>query len=119
MRRAVVSLLLLLAGCSTMDWPGWPKAPPESAATASAWTKPGTDAATVGSAYNECRAATDTATKTDFDIDQDISATRSSDLQRSDFARAQMRQTQDTSRDRAQTILSSCMEAKGFSPAPR
>jgi hypothetical protein len=102
-----------------MSMPGWPKAPPEAAATASAWTRPGADAATVESAYNECLAATDTATKTDFDIDQDISATRSSDLQRSDFARTQMRQTQDTSRDRAQTILSSCMEAKGFSPASR
>jgi hypothetical protein len=117
----VVALLtgLLLAGCSSMSLPGWPKPAPESAATASAWTKPGTDAASVESAYGDCLAATDTATKTDFDIDQDISSTRSSDLQRSDFARSRMHQAQDTSRGRAQAVLSSCMEAKGFSPSGR
>jgi hypothetical protein len=119
MRIGVLPLLLLLAGCNSMSMPGWPKQAPESAASASAWTKPGADAASVESAYSECLAATDTATKTDFDIDQDISSTRSSDLQRSDFARSRMHQAQDTSRGRAQAVLSSCMEAKGFSPAGR
>ncbi len=119
MRIRVLPILLLLAGCSSMSLPGWPKPAPESAATVSAWTKPGADAATVDSAYTECLAATDAATKTDFDIDQDIAASRSSDLQRSDFARTQMNQARDTSRDRAQAVLSSCMEAKGFSPASR
>jgi hypothetical protein len=119
MMVAVIPILLLLAACSSVSLPGWPKAPPESAATASAWIKPGADPATIDNAYGECLAATDTATKTDFNIDQDISSTRSSDLQRSDFARTQMQQSRDTSRDRAQTILSSCMEAKGFSPAAK
>ncbi|HXP03564.1 MAG TPA: hypothetical protein VN808_05545 [Stellaceae bacterium] len=116
-RIALLSILLLLAACNSMSLPGWPKPAPEAAASASAWAKPGADAATVEGAYGDCVAATDTATKTDFDIDQDIAASRSSDLQHSDFARSPMRQAQDTSRDRAQAVLSSCMEAKGFSPA--
>ena len=113
-RIAVVLGLLQLAACSSMSMPGWPKASPETAATAAAWTKPGADAAAVESAYRDCRDATDVATKTDFDIDQDISSSRSSDLQHSDFARTQTTQARDTSRDRAQAVLSSCMEAKGF-----
>jgi hypothetical protein len=107
--------LLLLAGCA--GGVGWPKPPPQPAASASAWTMPGVDAATVETAFGDCLALTDTATRTDFDIDQDIAVSRSSDLQHSDFARTQMQQARDTSRDRAQTMLSSCMEAKGFSPA--
>jgi hypothetical protein len=118
-RLGAILVSLLLAACGAIDMPGWPKAPPEAAASASAWVKPGADAATVDSAYSECLAATDTATRADFDIDQDIASTRSSDLQHSDFARTPMRQAQDTSRDRAQAVLSSCMEAKGFSPARR
>jgi uncharacterized protein YjbI with pentapeptide repeats len=110
-------MLLLLAGCSSMSMPGWPEPPPERAASASSWTRPGVDAATVASAYDECLAAANSATNTDFDIDQDISASRGSDLQHSDFAGAQLREAQQTNRDRSQTILSSCMEQKGFSPA--
>jgi len=113
-RPAVVPIMLLLAGCGAI---GWPKPSPESAATANAWTRPGADAATVASAYDDCLAATEAATKTDFGIDQDIAASRSNDLQRSEFGQTQMQQTRDTTHDRAQAILSSCMEAKGFSPA--
>jgi len=98
MRRLGVALALLLAGCGGTG----------------GWTKPGADAATVASAYQECLAITDTATKTDFDIDQDIGATRSSDLQHSDFARSQMHNTHEDNRDRADALLTSCMEAKGF-----
>ena len=100
-----------------MSMPGWPKPPPEGAASAGAWTRPGADAATVASAYDECLSAADSASRTDFDIDQDISASRGSDLQHSDFAGAQLRGAQQTDRDRSQTILASCMERKGFSPA--
>jgi hypothetical protein len=118
-RLAVILIPLLLTGCGSMSLPGWPKPAPEAAASVSAWTRPGVAAATVEGAYNECLAATDTATRSDFDIDQDIAASRSSDLQHSDFARTQMNQARDTSRNRAQAVLSSCMEAKGFSPARR
>ena len=117
MGRVGASLLLLaLGGCGSMNLPGWPKPPPEGAASASAWTRPGADAATTQNAYDDCLAMTETATRTDFDIDQDTAATRSGDLQRSDFARLQMQDVQAANRERAQTILSSCMEQKGYSP---
>ena len=118
-RRLVGFLLapLLLAGCDTVSLPGWPKPPPERAAAASAWTRPGADAATVDGAFADCLAMSNTATQKDFDIDQDITASRGSDMQHSAFAGAALRDAQNSNRDRAQAILSSCMEAKGFSPA--
>jgi hypothetical protein len=113
---AALSGLLVLAGCDTVSMPGLPKPAPETAASANTWTKPGVDAATVASAYQDCLNVADTATGTDFDIDQDIAASRGGDLQHSDFAGTQMRDAQQTSRNRAQTVLSSCMEGKGFTP---
>jgi hypothetical protein len=111
--------LLLLAACDSMSLPGWPEPSPRSAATASAWTKPGADVAAIQSAYDDCLATTETASRNDYDIDQDISATRSSDLQHSEFAQSQMQQSRDTTRDRAQAVLTACMTAKGFSPSGR
>jgi len=107
-------LVLLLAGCNSI---GWPKPPPAAAVGVSAWMKPGLDAAAVQSAYQDCLDVAETATVTDFNIDQDIAASRGGDLQHSAFAGAQLRDTQQSNRDRAQTILSSCMEGKGFTPA--
>jgi len=118
-RFAALLTLLVLAGCGSIEPPGWPKRPPETAATAAAWTKPGADAAAVQSAYDDCLAETNTASRNDFAIDQDISATRSSDLQHSEFAQSQMQQTTDADRARAQAVLTACMTAKGFSPAGR
>lgn len=114
---AAAFVLLALGGCDDIAGPGWPKPPPDAAASASAWTKPGADAAAVQDAYGQCLALTDTATRNDFAIDQDITAARTGDLQHSEFAQTQIRQNRDTDRDRAQTVLSSCMEAKGFAPA--
>lgn len=116
-RAASALLLILLAGCSSVSLPGWPKPPPETAASASAWTKPGADSATIAGAYNGCADAANGATEKDFGIDQDIAASRGSDLQRSDFAGAQLRDAQRSNRDRTQAILSSCMEKQGFTPA--
>jgi uncharacterized protein YjbI with pentapeptide repeats len=115
-KAGAVALGLLLAGCSSMSMPGWPKPPPASAASASAWSGSGVAPADVASAYDECNAAASAATGTDNDIDQDIAASRGSDIQHSDFAGAQLRAAQQTSRDRTQAILSSCMEKKGFTP---
>lgn len=112
-----VLLALLLAACSDLALPGWPKPAPERAASASAWTRAGADRATVDSAFADCLAVSDTATQKDFDIDQDIAASRGSDLQHSAFAGAALRDTHNSNRDRAQGILSSCMETKGFTPA--
>lgn len=110
-------VLLLLTGCNSVAMPGWPKPSPETAASAGAWTRPGADAASVAGAYDECLDAANTATRSDYDIDQDIAAGRGSDLQHSDFAGAQLRGAQQTSRDRNQAVLTSCMERKGFTPA--
>jgi len=93
-------LLLLLAGCGR----------------AGDWTKPGADAAAISHEYEDCRAVTAMATKTDADIDQDITVSRGSDLQHSDFLRLQNDQTRKTTRDRAAAIFAACMQAKGFRP---
>lgn len=114
---SIAALTLLLAGCSSISMPGWPKPAPETAVGAGAWTKPGADAATIASAYGSCADIADSATDKDFAIDQDIAASRGSDLQRSDFAGTQQRDAQRTNRDRTQAILSSCMEKQGFTPA--
>lgn len=113
---SAVFALAALTACSTVSLPGWPKPPPTAAASASAWTKPGADAATVEGAYDDCLNVANSATQNDFNIDQDIAASRGSDLQHSEFAGASLRGAQQTSRDRDQAILSSCMETKGFSP---
>ncbi len=110
-RLAAPALLLLLAGCDALPLP---KAPPEIAANPGAWSKPGLDAAGVDGAFRDCLAIADIATEKDFNIDQDIAASRGSDLQRSSFAGASLRDTQQNNRNRAQTIISSCMQGKGF-----
>ena len=101
--RRVLGLLavLALAGCGGAE----------------SWTKPGADTAATSREYQDCAAVTATATKTDADIDQDIAATRGSDLQRSEIVRLQGRQARDTTRDRAAAIFAACMQAKGFKPA--
>ena len=84
-----------------------------------AWTKPGADDAETAQAYQDCQALTATATQTDAQIDQDISATRASDLQHASILREQAQQKTNDSRDRAATILGSCMQAKGFIQSPK
>jgi len=91
-------LTLLLAGC----------------ATAGGWSKTGADSAASAREYQECRATAYTAVKTDADIDQDIRATRRSDLQRSAGVRAETQVMQEHTRDRSTAIIARCMQAKGF-----
>jgi hypothetical protein len=112
----LVFALVAVTACNSVSLPGWPKPPPVAAASAGAWTRPGVDAATVGSAYDDCLNVANSATEKDFNIDQDIAASRGSDLQHSDFAGAPSRAAQQNDRDRDQAVLSSCMETKGFSP---
>jgi hypothetical protein len=95
----MVLAVLLLAGC---------------AGSAGGWVKPGADQAQTARDYQECAALTATATHTDADIDQDIGASRASDLQHSSILREQAQSTRDDNRDRADAILTSCMQAKGF-----
>ena len=98
MRALSPWLALLLAGC----------------AAAGGWGKTGADAAAAVREYQECRATADTAVKTDADIDQDIRATRRSDLQRSAGVRAETQVMQEHTRDRSTAIIARCMQAKGF-----
>ena len=114
-RLLALCAALLLTACGVLPSP---KTPPEAAASANAWSKPGADPAAVESAYRDCLDAVDTVTDKDFNIDQDIAASRSGDFQRSSFAGRSARDTQQNNRDRAQTMLSSCMHGKGFTAAP-
>ena len=101
MRSAVTLLAMLcLAGCG--------------GAASGGWSKSGVDAAATTSAYRDCLSLTDTASRTDADIDQDIAATRASDLQHSSVVRQQSQDIKRDNAERADAILTSCMEAKGF-----
>jgi hypothetical protein len=82
------------------------------------WARPGSDDAAAQAAYDDCRDRAAAAVRTDTNIDQDIAATRSPDLQRSALLRAQSQDTTRTNRDRGETIIAACMSAKGFGPAP-
>jgi hypothetical protein len=103
--RAAAVLSLLLAGCA--------------GAAGGGWTKDGADAAEAASAYQDCLALTQTATQTDAQIDQDIAATRASDVQRASILHEQAQQMAQDSRDRAAAIIGSCMQARGFTQRPR
>jgi len=100
-RNAAAFAAILLAGC----------------AGAGGWTRAGTDKETTAREYKDCQDLVATAVKTDADIDQDISSTRSSDLQRSDLLRMEMQDTRQVTSDRAAAILGACMRTKGFAPA--
>jgi hypothetical protein len=101
MKRGWLGIAVLLAGC----------------ATAPSWIKPGADVGETASAYQSCRAIAAAAVETEADIDQDILATRGSDLQRAGSYRVAAQDMQDHTKDRAARILSSCMAAKGFAEA--
>ncbi len=98
MRRHWVGLALLLGGCT---------------ATGN-WSKPGGDAADTASAYQDCRSVAATAVRKDVGIDQDILATRGSDLQRGAIARIDAGNRHQETGDREAAIVASCMRAKGF-----
>jgi hypothetical protein len=86
--------------------------------TTPAWTKTGADAAETAEEYQDCRDLAEAAVKTDVDIDQDISASRRTDLQRSGVVRTGNQSMQDTTHERAGSIVDSCMKAKGFRQPP-
>src|SRR5262249_12135553 len=81
------------------------------------WRKASADAATTAADYRDCRAAAQDAVRTDRDIDQDIAATRQSDLQRSGAVRQQTEMMQGKTGDRADTIIAACMRALGYTQA--
>jgi len=88
-----------------------------SGAGSGGWVKTGADEAAVASAYRDCRALTDTAARTDLNIDQDIAASRGSDLQHASILRQQSQDIRADNAERADAVLASCMQAKGFTRA--
>jgi hypothetical protein len=80
------------------------------------WIKAGSEAADTERDYRECRDAAASAVSTQVDIDQDIAATRASDVQRSEIMQQQARTTRELTSDRAAAIVATCMHAKGFVP---
>jgi hypothetical protein len=97
--RLCGALLLLLAGCGG----------------GGDWAKSGADESAATAAYQDCRALAGDAVRTDADIDQDILATRQGDWQRAGVVRQQTQIMHEQTRDRATTIIESCMKAKGYS----
>jgi hypothetical protein len=92
-------LVLLLAGCGG----------------AGDWARPGADEGAATAAYQDCRALAGDAVRTDADIDQDILATRQGDWQRAGVVRQQTQIMHEQTRDRAASLIDSCMKAKGYS----
>jgi hypothetical protein len=82
--------------------------------TASDWVKPGAEPGETSSAYRDCAAIAQQATQKDADIDQDIAATRDSDLQHSQIVQMRASQEQDVTAGDSDSILASCMRQKGF-----
>jgi len=91
-------LALLLAGC----------------AAAGGWSKTGADATAASREYQDCRTLAESAVKTDAAIDQDIRATRGSDLQHAAGIRAETQTMQEHTGGRADRIIAACMRDKGF-----
>jgi len=81
------------------------------------WVKPGGDAADAQREYQECRDLAADAVRTDIDIDQDIAASRASDVQKSAVMQEQAWITRQHTQDRGAAIVAACMRAKGFAPA--
>jgi hypothetical protein len=97
--RLCGALVLLLAGCGG----------------AGDWARPDADEGAATAAYQDCRALAGDAVRTDADIDQDILATRQGDWQRAGVVRQQTQIMHEQTRDRAASLIDSCMKAKGYS----
>ncbi|MGE5269750.1 MAG: hypothetical protein ACM3JG_08780 [Thiohalocapsa sp.] len=95
---AFAGLAVALAGC----------------AAAGGWTRPGADAAATAAAYDDCRAGAMEFVSPEAGIDQDILASRSSDIQRSSIMRREAHNVQEDTRGRANAIIAACMQSKGF-----
>lgn len=82
------------------------------------WTKPGADEAAVAQAYRACRELAQARVGPEIGINQDILATRGADWQRAQVGNLQTRVMAESTRDRAEAIVASCMSASGFQRAP-
>lgn len=82
------------------------------------WTKPGFESAAATQEYEDCRATARAAVKPETGIDEDILATRQTEIGRSSIARIGAQNLRDETRDREAAIIASCMKSKGFTPGP-
>jgi hypothetical protein len=100
MKRLIgLALSLALAGCG---------------GGAEHYAKPGADQAAASREYEECRALAGDMVEPQANIDQDIAAARQSDLQRSSIIRSDNQLMRDRVRDRAASIIDTCMKSKGY-----
>ena len=88
------------------------------ASGADEWTKPGADDAAVAQAYQSCRSQADERVGPEIGINQDILATRGADWQRAQVQNLQTQSMAESTRNRAEAIVASCMTANGFRRAP-
>jgi hypothetical protein len=79
------------------------------------WVRPGGDSAGAARDYDECASLGEQATSTDARIDQDIVASRGSDIARAESVRTGARLMQESTRNRGQAVIDACMTAKGYS----
>ena len=100
-RPAIIAAapLLLLAGCI---------------GGGEGWTKPSLDVSQRSADFAECKQDTRQATQREYSIEQDINASRGTDMRnRGTFG--QLSQNLDTSpRDQSTALLESCMLGKGY-----
>lgn len=95
--------------------------------SAETWVKAGADPRTTDLAYRECRALAAQAVGADIAVDKDILATRGNDWQHAHVLPIETGEMRQNTRLRGDTVIASCMEAKGFVrpddraplPAPR
>ena len=78
------------------------------------WARAGADESEAEREYQACRDVASAAVGKEADIDQDITATRGRDWQRGGIGRVESRAMQEHTRDRAASIVASCMRAKGY-----
>ena len=102
-RPAIIAIapLHLLAGCT---------------GGGEGWTKPSLDVTQRAADFAECKQDTRVETQREYSIDQDINASRGTDLRnRGTFS--QLSQNIDTSaQDQTTALFASCMLGKGYEP---
>ncbi|MGH7093112.1 MAG: hypothetical protein ACREFB_06210 [Stellaceae bacterium] len=113
---AVLLCVALLAGCGGfgVSFGGGG----HDGGRAADWVKPGVDPARTAAEFGDCESQAESATTTDADIDQDIAATRSADLQRDQVVQMRAQQMHEKTRRRGEAVIASCMRQKGFARRP-
>jgi hypothetical protein len=78
------------------------------------WAKPGVSDSQRASDYAECRSAMRAVSKQNYDIDQDIAASRGNDWRRLGQYNSQQSLLSGADADYAAQVMRSCMKDKGY-----